>query len=146
MPRRRSGKAGKPTSEAPQPVLKRSRQDFEEFESASETGSPNEFEEGSSQDGLSEGDESESDDDNEQEDADAPRVVQWDDDDDIDYERDVEASMPKATKAKPKGSELVRLASLTTYSFSSISFRQIWRRVRLNLLSFPQVDSHLHQT
>jgi ribosomal RNA-processing protein 36 len=90
------------------PAPKRSREEFEDEDSGdSSQGSVNEFEEGSSQDGLSYDEEFGSEEEFEEEDADpdAPRLVQWDDDDELDYEQT--AKPEKAVKAK--GSDLVRL-------------------------------------
>ena len=88
------------------PAPKRSREEFEDDDS-SQGGSVNEFEEGSSQDGLSDDEDFGSEEEFEEEDADpdAPRLVQWDDDDELDYEQT--AKPEKAVKGK--ASDLVRL-------------------------------------
>ncbi|RXW22902.1 hypothetical protein EST38_g2957 [Candolleomyces aberdarensis] len=107
MVRRRSAKATASSSNAAKNVtiVKKGRKTYEESESSSS----NEFEEGSSQDGLSDAGQYDDDSDVEKDDddADAPRIVQWDDDDDLDYdqagdEEEEEDSIP----VKPKASKL----------------------------------------
>jgi hypothetical protein len=112
MVRRRSTKAAAPSVNAAKnvPIAKMGRKTYEEPESSSS----NEFEQGSSQDGLS--DAGENDDDSEEEmddaDADAPRFARWEDDDDLDYDQKVEEE-EDSRLVKPKASKLV--CSLALY-------------------------------
>ncbi|KAJ2920362.1 hypothetical protein MD484_g194, partial [Candolleomyces efflorescens] len=102
MVRRRSAKAAAPSVDAEKNVAfpKKGRKTYEEPESSSS----NEFEQGSSQDGLSNaGDDSEEDMDDV--DADAPRFAQWEDDDDLDYDQNEEEE-EDSRLVKPKASKL----------------------------------------
>lgn len=106
--RRKTPGAAASASVPSKPTPKRTREEFEDEESehSSSEGSANEFQQGSSQDGLSDDEDFETDEELEEEDADpdAPRLIQWDDDDELDYEQAAEPA--KAVRAK--ASDLVR--------------------------------------
>ena len=113
MPRRQATKGVKP----PLPNAKRRRDELEDEDSYPDTDnslSSDASQEDTSQDGLSEEEALEDD----EGDADAPRIVQWDDDDDLEYEEALKESTKKPT------SDLVSETKCLCYPFLISPHRQ----------------------